>query len=81
VDCKAFAKVDGRVDFDVNNLKFLQREGLSVKDKLGPHPQGNDLDAILRNIRSKKLLVLKSPAEVAHRIQKMSQRGWEVTYS
>ncbi|KAK9797437.1 hypothetical protein WJX73_004192 [Symbiochloris irregularis] len=80
VDTRAFAKEDGRVDFDVNNLKFVQGVGLAVKDQGGAHAQGKDLNAILQNCRRKRLLVLKSPAEVAHRIQKMQQKHWDVTY-
>ena len=80
VDTEAFAKQDGSVDFDVNNLKFVQGIGLAIKNLKGIHPAGKDLDAILRNIREKRLLVLKPPAEVAHRIQNMQQRQWEIAY-
>jgi hypothetical protein len=76
VDAHAFAKVDARIDFDVNNLKLGTDGQLELKTVL----PNRDLKSILDNIRSHTLAVLKPALEISDRIDKMRKRGWNVTF-
>ncbi len=79
VDTVAFAKRQATVDFDVNNLK-LTKEGMKVKHENEVRLEGRILEKILRNARTKHLLVLKPAKEVTARIEKMSKRGWGIHF-
>lgn len=75
VDAHAFAQIDARIDFDVNNLKLGTDGHLELKTVL----PNRDLKSILDNIRSHTLVVLKPALEISDRIDKMRKRGWNVT--
>jgi HrpA-like RNA helicase/O-acetyl-ADP-ribose deacetylase (regulator of RNase III)/endonuclease/exonuclease/phosphatase family metal-dependent hydrolase len=76
VDSAHFAKQDGKIDFDVNNL-LLQPP--AAGKELIAHKfvgQGGAVNMIIHNARCKQLVVLKRPEEISDRIQKMKGRGW-----
>jgi hypothetical protein len=80
VDSEHFAKGDGKVDFDVNNLKLQPPTAKNGEDFIAHKfaNQGGSVPTIVQNARSRKLCVLKNPGEVSERIDKMRGRGWKI---
>ncbi len=79
VDSQGWARTAGvKLDFDVNNLKALRnhRDDIVLKRP----EQGPDKAAVLDHVDKKTLFVLKPVNEVAARIAKMKQRGWQVLF-
>ena len=80
VDTEAFARRSPEVDFDVNNLKFTQMQGIEVKATHGQRSEALDKQQILANIQGKQLYVLRPVSLVNGRIEKMKARGWKIMF-
>ena len=80
VDTEAFAKQNPEVDFDVNNLKLTQANGIEIKAMRGQRQEATDLKQVLANIHDKQLYVLKPVSSVNGRIEKMKTRGWKIMF-
>jgi hypothetical protein len=79
VDSQGWARTAGvKLDFDVNNLKALRNHKDDIV--LKRPEQGPDRAAVLDHVDKKTLFVLKPVNEVAARIAKMKQRGWQVLF-
>jgi hypothetical protein len=75
VNAESFKKGDGKVDFDVNNLK-LGPCGLEEKFP----GQGGSVQQMVANCLAHTLRILKPPEQLTARIAKMKRRGWKVLY-
>lgn len=80
VDTEAFARRSPEVDFDVNNLKFTQMQGIEVKATYGQRAEALDKQQILANVQAKQLYVLRPVSLVNGRIEKMKARGWKIMF-
>ena len=80
VDTEAFAKCSPEVDFDVNNLKFTQTQGIEIKATHGQRSEALDKQQILANIQARQLYVLRPVSCVNGRIEKMKARGWKIMF-
>lgn len=79
VNTERFLQKDGKVDFDVNNLKIERKGNRIVKGKKF-QDQGGNVDEICYNISRMHLFVLKPNNEISARIAKMRDRGWTINY-
>ena len=75
VNTQGFPKL---VDFDVNNLKLTQSDGIQIKYAEGQIKEAVNLQQIFSNTRAKQLYVLKPAAHINARIEKMRSRGWKI---
>ena len=80
MDTQAFARRSPGVDFDVNNLKFTQLQGIEVKVSQHQHLEATNLRQILANVQAKQLYVLRPVSQVNGRIEKMKARGWKILF-
>jgi len=60
-----------KIDLDVNNLK-LTRSGIAKRI----HDEGPDIDVIILNVRRKQFSLVKPPAAITERLQRVESRGW-----
>lgn len=84
VDSTHFSMSDGKIDFDVNNLKL---QPTTSGEPVITHKfanQGGPVAQICHNARHRQLCVMKSPDQISDRIQKMKvlmkTRGWKLLF-
>jgi hypothetical protein len=77
VDSEHSAKGDGKVNFDVNNLKLQPPTAKNGEDLIAHKfaNQGGPVPTIVQNARSRQLCVLKNPGEVSERIARQDERA------
>lgn len=80
VDSAKFARSDGTVDFNVNNLKIAKSGDTQLELKLKYEGQGGSIQEIEKDIERHRSKLLKSnqAQNMAFRIAKMQNRGWNI---